>query len=62
MPDFCQPFTLEWDALELDKGLCVILSRNQKYIAYYNNSLAGSSLTKSVHEKKSMAFVLNHPT
>jgi hypothetical protein len=62
VPDFCQPFTLEWDALELDNGLGAILSRNQKSIAYYNKSLAVSSLTKSAHDKEPMALVLNHPT
>lgn len=55
LPDFEQPFVVEIDAS--DTGLGVVLSLNQRPIAYFSQNLSKRAQAKPIYEKELMAIV-----
>lgn len=56
LPDFMIPFMVETNASSY--GLGVVLSQNQRSIAYFNHTLSTQVRTKSVYGREMMAVVL----
>lgn len=56
LPDFTQPFQIEFDAS--GRGIGAMLMQSGRPIAYFSKALADTNLSKSVYEKELMALML----
>ena len=55
LSDFSQPFVVKCDACEV--GIGVVLSQNDKLVAFFSEALKGSMLALSTYEKEMLAIV-----
>ena len=55
LPDFSQPFELHCDASKI--GIGVVLSQNDKPVAYFSEKLSGSKLNYSTYDLEFYAII-----